>query len=798
MITKKLQLSFASFALLALSLNNSYAAEDYVNPNLSAQVDLSSYDGVSVANSNVISYSNNQPFILLDGDYANGITITNSSTGQVTATDDGAEIVQAFNLGSSSASTPNNITINNSGIFATHGDHAFPIYLVGTFLNPPSPPHFTPSNPTHYNFNLNNSGSITSDTPFYATVYAVMYDDAGINTINNSGTISGGDRAIDLVGGGSAIINNSGTISGTNNFASSVTGTLYFSGMASAEVTNSGVITAGSVSKNAIFFSDVTSNATVNILDGSLITGKIVGSNHSGVVNTLNIKSHISTNQYNELSGQLVNTWTKNLASGSVFTVANGETLLLAGLNISGGDLNVNGTTTGSVEIGSGSKLSGIGTLDSVTMLSGSTLAAGNSIGTLHVNGNLVLNSGSSDMVEFNAGSMDKVIATGNAIINGNLTLTPYSYSPAAGYFVTSQNIIETSGTVSGSFANVTTQDSNSYVSNIDYGNNYVRATVARKVGSDVLDANILSQNAVGRLLTKSISGKLYSANHMEDKKISSWFSSGAVNSRMDATASSAAYSSSSWVNSAGLLTSHEGLQLVGGFFNSVSSNSRYVYSGSDRLNTNGLMAGIGKNHNTSYGEFYTSSQVGIGFYNFDSVRNAVVNGVGQSAKGSGNGSFEYLNAGVSYKVPTILKGDLNLFTSLTLQKTSRSRWSESGFSVGDVSISKSSANTASFEIGTSYQEEISNVFKLPQGSFYKVEVNGYKTELKGKKNATVSQGSASYALSPQYHQNFSIGGSGAISVPVTKSSTVSLKAERRQNASFRENLGSFNFLYKF
>jgi len=492
----------------------------------------------------------------------------------------------------------------------------------------------------------------------------------------------------------------------------------------------------------------------------------------------------------------LEGTWQKNLASNSRLTINSGETLAVDDLGIiSGGELKVNGTATGAANISSGGKISGTGLVDSINVSSGGYLAAGNSIGTLSVSGALTLNSGAITEIEFNRSSMDKVIAGGNITVAGDANFK--LYNTPDGYFVSSQNILETTGgTVSGTFNNVSAD--NNFVASLDYNATSVKAVVAKKLGSDTVDASILSQNAVGRIVGKSLTDQLMNARYSDSKQVTTWVSTGGFSNYMSATSSSAAYSSSAIVSSAGLVGNYDDFQIVGGFFNSNARTRKYGYRASDDVETNGLAFGVGKNYKTLHGEFYLSSQIGAGYSSFDLERNVNVNNSAQNARANSKGSFQYLNIGAAYKVPANLAGEVSLFTSLTLQKTSRNSWNEKGLSDGNVSVSKSSANTTNFEIGTSYKDEIWNALKLPQGSFYKVEATGYKSQLGGKKDATVTQGNASYNVATRYRQNFTIGGSAYLGVPINKAATILAKLERRQNGSFRENVGNLELSYKF
>ncbi len=121
--------------------------------------------------------------------------------------------------------------------------------------------------------------------------------------------------------------------------------------------------------------------------------------------------------------------------------------------SIAAGTLAVNGTLGGPVDVLSGGTLGGNGTMGSVTVLSGGIAAPGNSVGTLHIAGDVTFNTGSTYEVELAAsGSSDLIAATGQGILNGGIVdvvaLDPQtSYQSGQSY-----TILTAQGGISGSF----------------------------------------------------------------------------------------------------------------------------------------------------------------------------------------------------------------------------------------------------------------------------------------------------------------------------------------------------------
>ncbi|MFP1678573.1 autotransporter domain-containing protein [Alloalcanivorax sp. C16-2] len=107
--------------------------------------------------------------------------------------------------------------------------------------------------------------------------------------------------------------------------------------------------------------------------------------------------------------------------AGTGTLVLNGNNLFRGASRVDGGALIVNGTVAGStVTVTDGALLGGTGTLGGARLTDGATLAPGNSIGTLTVDGDLVFESGSVFQVEgAGDGSADRVRVTGGATLNG-------------------------------------------------------------------------------------------------------------------------------------------------------------------------------------------------------------------------------------------------------------------------------------------------------------------------------------------------------------------------------------------
>ena len=137
----------------------------------------------------------------------------------------------------------------------------------------------------------------------------------------------------------------------------------------------------------------------------------IINDNISGVGNVT--KSGQGNLVFNGLK-DAVGTTTVNAGVLSVNGKVIGATTVNAGL------LSVNGTTDGAVNVLAPGTLSGNGNVGATTV--SGTVAPGNSIGTLHVNGNYVQNAGSTYQVEISpSGASDLIAVNGAAQINGGI-----------------------------------------------------------------------------------------------------------------------------------------------------------------------------------------------------------------------------------------------------------------------------------------------------------------------------------------------------------------------------------------
>lgn len=293
---------FFLFSLILLVSNQAFAI-DYINNNLSGTIySNSAFDNITITNQASSNLSNNSDlgFIEFDNQHAN-TTITNN--GSISSTGDSHLGIYFLDYGNTVTSSNSIFTVNNNGTLQTNGDLSPAIYLP------------TLSDGLYYDLNINNSGTISAAGTYSSTIEILRQTNNGTSTITNSGIIS------------KTFVEDSATI---------------FIDDGNSVITNSGTISAGDSSKLAISLGG--NNATLNILEGSNIVGKI---SSDATTSTLNIKESISSSDYNSLLSQLIgSSWTTNISSSSgSYTNGISESLLTMNLTDSG-SLTNNGEIT--------------------------------------------------------------------------------------------------------------------------------------------------------------------------------------------------------------------------------------------------------------------------------------------------------------------------------------------------------------------------------------------------------------------------------------------------------------------
>jgi YVTN family beta-propeller protein/autotransporter-associated beta strand protein len=201
-------------------------------------------------------------------------------------------------------------------------------------------------------------------------------------------------------------------------------------------------------------------------------------------------------------------TLTGNIGGTGALAMAGAGTLNLTGTNsytggtmVGSGTLAVNGSIVGNVAVGAAGTLGGNGTIGGNVVNMG-TLAPGNSIGLLTVNGSYTQMAGSTYQVEANAqGQADRINVGGAAAIQGGtvqVIAAPGNYGSSTTY-----TIVRANGGVSGVYSGVTSNFT-FLTPALSYDANDVFLTLSIAQNAFSLAAITPNQKAVGVALNQS------------------------------------------------------------------------------------------------------------------------------------------------------------------------------------------------------------------------------------------------------------------------------------------------------
>ncbi|WP_044891619.1 beta strand repeat-containing protein [Opitutus terrae] len=254
-----------------------------------------------------------------------------------------------------------------------------------------------------------------------------------------------GNRAYDARPGYSGQATNSGNAGAGEGIVNQTGGrfrigsgaNLYLSGQGNGTYNlNDGTLEIGGWSLHTRYGGSTTSTYALNLGGGTI---KVIGSALSTDVNATLVAGSTSTIDTNELGA----TWSGVLSGTGELTKAGAATLTLSGSNtfsggttVSAGTLLVSGALTNSaVTVESGATLAGRGTIKSVAVLGGGTLALGDTRGTMNITDDLTL-AGTSTVALYLASdsSYDHLAVGGTIFANGILSVQlAGTYSPLTG-----------------------------------------------------------------------------------------------------------------------------------------------------------------------------------------------------------------------------------------------------------------------------------------------------------------------------------------------------------------------------
>ena len=265
------------------------------------------------------------------------------------------------------------------------------------------------------------------------------------------------------------------TLAGTNTY----TGATRVSG---------GTLTAGSAGGFASG-SAFTVNATLDLNGFNESIGSLTG---SGTVTNSGVSAPATLTDGADGTSTIFVGAIQDGTSSTALTKVGPGTLTLAGLNtytggtdISAGTLSVNDSIASSsrVTVDAGGTLDGTGTVAATTINDGGTLAPGDSIGTLTVSGNLVLDSGATYSVQVSSSAASETIVTGSASIAGTFTADTISGSYSGMHTYT---VLHSTGLLSGTFSSLTHVGNGGATFSLSYDAHDVFLTVVVDPGPSV------------------------------------------------------------------------------------------------------------------------------------------------------------------------------------------------------------------------------------------------------------------------------------------------------------------------
>ncbi|MFZ4689118.1 MAG: autotransporter outer membrane beta-barrel domain-containing protein, partial [Polymorphobacter sp.] len=252
-------------------------------------------------------------------------------------------------------------------------------------------------------------------------------------TVINAGTI--GINTSTSLGTGTLTIN-AGTLL-ANAGGLSVANLINFAGAGAIDTAANALTITGVIGGSGRITKAGTGSLTLagaNTYSGGLtiaagsITGSVATLGAGGILNNAGLVFNQTVDAtFNQV---LSGTGTVSKIGAGNLTIASANTLT-GPTTVTTGRLTVTGSLGSSaVTVQTGASLAGTGTVGALTAQSGATIAPGTTagtIGTLSVNGALVLAAGSTLAVDVATTGADRVSATGAASIAGNLVLTPAS-----------------------------------------------------------------------------------------------------------------------------------------------------------------------------------------------------------------------------------------------------------------------------------------------------------------------------------------------------------------------------------
>lgn len=348
---------------------------------------------------------------------------------------------------------------------------------------------------------FNNS---TTDITITGDIYSngmLTITGTGAATVNFFGSTITTTTGVGITVATGTLNGNTGSLTGTISNSAVLRFTQATTGTFSGRIQGSGgVVVGGGNTLNFTTTNTYSGGTTVEA--GSTLRGNTLGlqgniDNDGSVVFTQNFDATYAGVITG--GGGLVKTGTGNLSLSAAQTYT-GQT------QVNGGKLSVNNTLQSDVLINGGGTLGGNGTINGDVQNSG-TIAPGNSIGTLHVDGTFTSDAASITQIEINntgttpGVNNDLITVTGNAVLNGGtvsvVTSTSVGFTAGSRYtFLQASNSL--TGTFSGISTNTPFLDA---TLEYDYVNRFAAFVLSRNATNYDAVAQTYNQAQVGAYL---------------------------------------------------------------------------------------------------------------------------------------------------------------------------------------------------------------------------------------------------------------------------------------------------------
>jgi autotransporter-associated beta strand protein len=355
--------------------------------------------------------------------------LTHSSGGSTSVIQAGNIFANTLGISAINSGTSGNVNVTLNGAVSVVGGIGVAAAIIGAN---------TENVTVHHNGTVNTSAGSGAETGVFATTLGSgnVFVDVKGNVSTSSDTRSTGIAAAATTGNVTIDIASGVTVSAG--------GTAIVAGAARGAT----IFNAGTISGVAAAIQFGGAGNTLTLAPGSVINGKVLGTGSDtlqlggGGIDTFDASLIGSGKQYLGFT-------TLNKLGNSNWTLT-GTSMYSGATNVNAGTLSVNGSIASSslTTVNAGGTLGGNGAVGNTT-INGGTLAPGNSIGTLAVQGNLVFTVAASYMVEVSPANADRTNVTGTATLGG--ATVKASFAPGT-YVERQYTILNATGGVSGTF----------------------------------------------------------------------------------------------------------------------------------------------------------------------------------------------------------------------------------------------------------------------------------------------------------------------------------------------------------